>query len=150
MNPMILLDNAVTSQFVSPHKCVHLYEMGLTTQVMYGWKIKSDYDFFPFTYAYDTDSYYKDSDALINELKDYRTAPAYRISDLEPLFGSYNLTKKDPFTYKLCFTVGERYDEEVHAPRLPDLFALALQKAVHKNYFKVIQLNAIIESKNKN
>ena len=149
MNPILLIDTAATSPFVSPHKCLHLYEMGLTTNVLYGWKFKDQNDFFPFTYAYDTDNYYKDSDALLNELKDYRTAPAYRISDLEPLFGKYHLTKTDPFTYKLCFNCGGRYDEEVNAPRLPDLFALALQKAVHKNYFKVIQLNALIESKNK-
>lgn len=149
MSPIILLDNALTSQFVSPHKCLHLYEMGLTANIQYGWKIKSSNDFFPFTYAYDTDGYYKESDPLINELKDYRTAPAYRISDLEQLLGNYQIAKTDPYTYTLCFNLGGVHDEEVNASRLPDLFAMAIQKAIYKNYFKVIQLNNIIESKNK-
>lgn len=140
---MVLLETALTENFVCPNLCEALVVAGLTEKVLYQWRVKMDYIELC-TKEFDPDNYYADSAPLLNIVTPpLRRLPAYSIKDVEKVL---------PADYCIEFRNGEYQaslgkifeTEHAHADRLPDAIAKLLLNALQKRIVDLKKVNAIL------
>lgn len=134
----------VLKSFVSPHLCVQLTNLGVSTASPFKWYRAHSCTFYTLhTYAWDTCNIYKSSDfafwASLNETP--VTIEAFSSADIEAALPPFLLTKLGLGQYTI--TLDNFYHEipELNQARLPDLYAALLIQLLKKRILKPAEVN---------
>ena len=134
MEKIIMLDNPLYRNFVSPDFCKQLSDAGFCPPAMFYWKVYHLQTKLV-SFVFDPNGYYKEESQLADQLcPPCFLLPAYTFMDIECHLPGYLINSNGANHYEI--TIDNYYKvESVQANRLPDALAMMWLTGARKRIF---------------
>jgi hypothetical protein len=143
-----ITQTALAASLASPDSCVCLQMLGTTPKTNFVWKINAT-DQIPWSYKFDTDSYYDHGDKLLESIGNCKIVPAYAIAELKQVFNHCNYTiAREGNTHQLIINGQFRNKDiiiNVISETEADAFAAAVLHLIQNNLMCIETINERIQ-----